>query len=422
MEDIRIIINQLGPIRNSVLELKPFMVFSGESGLGKSYAAFLVHYLYLLCTKSDRLVSFFDDKIPMVKEALRKPETDKVILRISTIELLEWINKDAIRYLSYLIGNRYFTGDVRFEIPFNRESFSFEYHTIARTVTGEASNTNYVIALYNHGLEISSIGAITSKNFAWLFSSFLYDSIWGYAQRERTYLMPPSRGSLVELKAIPNFQSGMYIEFMEDKDKLNRAMPVPYTIPEHLAQSLYAINNGTIFELGGDLWYKTGDVTIPLTAAASSVKELAPLTLYLQKYELQGSSILFEEPEAHLHPARQIKVADLLGCMLGEGCHIQLTTHSDYFLKRLNNLMMLFRLKEKYAEAYHAISEEYDVKEYNLINPASVNAYVMEKGEDGYTQIRKQEITEEGIPYDSFHKVIIDDIKMSQKLRDAFKK
>ncbi len=33
-------IKKLGAVKNSKIELKPFMIFSGESGLGKSYVAF----------------------------------------------------------------------------------------------------------------------------------------------------------------------------------------------------------------------------------------------------------------------------------------------------------------------------------------------------------------------------------------------
>ncbi|WP_459964749.1 hypothetical protein, partial [Prevotella falsenii] len=52
--------NQLGAIKDSYIKIKPLMVLSGESGLGKSYAAFLVHYIYyLLSETNDRLKDFF---------------------------------------------------------------------------------------------------------------------------------------------------------------------------------------------------------------------------------------------------------------------------------------------------------------------------------------------------------------------------
>ena len=48
MKSVKINIKKLGAIRDSELYIKPLMIFSGESGLGKSYAAFLVHYFYVI--------------------------------------------------------------------------------------------------------------------------------------------------------------------------------------------------------------------------------------------------------------------------------------------------------------------------------------------------------------------------------------
>ena len=43
--NIRVIIDKLGPIQNSEIEFKPFLVYTGESGLGKSYTALLWYNL-----------------------------------------------------------------------------------------------------------------------------------------------------------------------------------------------------------------------------------------------------------------------------------------------------------------------------------------------------------------------------------------
>ena len=59
MKSIKIQINRLGAVQNSTLELKPLMIFSGESGLGKSYVAILVRYFYKLLAES-RLQGFFN--------------------------------------------------------------------------------------------------------------------------------------------------------------------------------------------------------------------------------------------------------------------------------------------------------------------------------------------------------------------------
>lgn len=60
MEGITIHINRLGAIRDSVVKLKPIMIFSGESGLGKSYMAMLCHYVFIvLWIRRDSIVSLF---------------------------------------------------------------------------------------------------------------------------------------------------------------------------------------------------------------------------------------------------------------------------------------------------------------------------------------------------------------------------
>ena len=46
MERIKVKINKLGRVANSSIEIAPMMIFSGESGMGKSYLAILAHYFW----------------------------------------------------------------------------------------------------------------------------------------------------------------------------------------------------------------------------------------------------------------------------------------------------------------------------------------------------------------------------------------
>ena len=61
MECIKVRIHQLGRIRDSEILVSPLMVFSGESGLGKSYLALLCHYFFELLISTSRLHHFFVD-------------------------------------------------------------------------------------------------------------------------------------------------------------------------------------------------------------------------------------------------------------------------------------------------------------------------------------------------------------------------
>ena len=58
MESIKLEIRRLGRIRNSEIKLTPWMVLSGDSGMGKSYLAVLVHYFFEVLLDTDRIDNF----------------------------------------------------------------------------------------------------------------------------------------------------------------------------------------------------------------------------------------------------------------------------------------------------------------------------------------------------------------------------
>ena len=419
MKTVKFYIKRLGAIKDSSIELAPLMVFSGESGLGKSYVAFLVHYLYVLLT-GVRLERFFFEKGYNLKNLLKDKKPDELILNVSVSELVSWINKDAITYIGYLLGHNNFVGEVEIELPFKEDSLVFAYD---EEIVGLDNNEEVFYKIMLEGF-VYRMQTDTVTNdptpFVALIRAILLNEIFGdYTYLRKTYLMPPSRGALIELNERPAFSSGMYEEFFDFKMDLNRPFKETQKIDEALVQYLSEVNVGDVQQVEGRLMYYTNNVEMPVTAAASSIKELAPLTLLLKKFPVNGMSVLFEEPEAHLHPGRQVKVADLIGCAIHRDCHMQITTHSDYFIKRLNNLIMLYQIKNRNYELYETISNKWNIQETCLIDPQKVGAYLLVRDQDGSSRIVKQEITDEGIPFESFYQVIENDISMSRELRKA---
>ena len=85
---------------------------------------------------------------------------------------------------------------------------------------------------------------------------------------------------------------------------------------------------------------------LPLMRASSMVSELAPVVLYLRHIVRSGDVLIIEEPEAHLHPAMQAAFARELAQLVGLGVHIVITTHSEWFLEQIGNLVQLSRLSK----------------------------------------------------------------------------
>ena len=85
---------------------------------------------------------------------------------------------------------------------------------------------------------------------------------------------------------------------------------------------------------------------IPLLNSSSMVSELAPVVLYLRHVVNKGAGdvLIIEEPESHLHPAMQVEFVRLLAAAVNDETRVILTTHSEWVLEELANLVQLSKL------------------------------------------------------------------------------
>ena len=114
---------------------------------------------------------------------------------------------------------------------------------------------------------------------------------------------------------------------------------------------------------------------LPLMRTSSMVSELAPVVLYLRHLVQRGNVLIIEEPESHLHPAMQAAFARELARLVRTGVRIVITTHSEWFLEQIGNLVRLSSLPENQREGITGA----DV----ALAPEEVGAWLFKPGPEG---------------------------------------
>ena len=78
-----------------------------------------------------------------------------------------------------------------------------------------------------------------------------------------------------------------------------------------------------------------------LHVSASSVKSLAGLAFYLRHTASRDGLLVIDEPELNLHPDNQRRIARILAEVARTGVRVLISTHSDYVIRELSNLIAL---------------------------------------------------------------------------------
>ena len=123
-------------------------------------------------------------------------------------------------------------------------------------------------------------------------------------------------GENYSLKESVTSSCKMYDYFLRDYDLSQRM--VGFMRSKNEEQTFFTnrvkelLHGDLVSEKGIQYLVLSKDKRIPLTAAASSVKELSPFLFFLRNHSDAIFSFCIEEPEAHLHPTMQIDLADLI--------------------------------------------------------------------------------------------------------------
>ena len=403
MIDIEIKVNRFGPLNNITLHWAPFMVLTGHSNLGKSYANYLIYYV-MSGLLTDRFDEILKQKLPEVN--------DQIEAELTLLEIEKHLNSGVQDYMRSFLGDDFLICDVEYKLKSPVEVFHYEIKKTIENDTLPDMPQGIIYSLKFNG----ELSGFTPKNFdvaiLWFCiktASVFFESIGDFY---RAILLPPGRGAFVGLNYSTRLNTsssvGMYDNYFRDYD-FSQTTAISDKIDDEINKLIANFVGGEFLTEKSKQYIllSTGE-KISLTAAASSIKEISPLLLcFLNKSGLAFSYCL-EEPEAHLHPCSQIKIADLIACFLNRGNMFHITTHSDYFLQRINQLIKLGDIRRLNEETFEKLCDERGLLKSSYIDRSKVKAYFFHKNAEGKVEVEDMPLTQGGISYKTFYDITRD--------------
>ena len=135
---------------------------------------------------------------------------------------------------------------------------------------------------------------------------------------------------------------------------------------------------------------KNSDLRIPLYLSSSMINELDPIVKMLT--DRKGTTMLFyDEIETSLHPLKQLEMVKLLNRLNNSGIRIIVATHSDTFVTKLNNLLLLSRTKKVGKQPVSIRNGEIEINSDDLLKKDDIHIYQFINKSNGRSEVSELE-------------------------------
>ncbi len=152
----------------------------------------------------------------------------------------------------------------------------------------------------------------------------------------------------------------------------------------------------------GDLKLAKNGKEYDFAVTSSTMKALGDIVFYLRHRAQKMSRLVIDEPEIHLHPDNQLLLTRIFARMVNRGLHLIISTHSDYIIREINNLIMLYHVGSEFSKQIKELGySEKEFLDYSVVQP-----YLFVMQEDGRVSVQPISVGLEGFSVKSIDETI----------------
>lgn len=150
---------------------------------------------------------------------------------------------------------------------------------------------------------------------------------------------------------------------------------------EHLIEGHISVNKQGVFS------YRTQNEKegVPMYLASSMINEVAPLVLAITSQNKYGRLII-DEVEASLHPQKQLELVRFLNRLNNKGMKLIISTHSDTFVSKLNNIYILSEMIKSEGDD---VLKQFGLEREDLVSPEKLFVYEVVNQPNGMSVVRE---------------------------------
>ena len=416
--NIQIAVENFGPIEKADVDLRPLTVFVGESNTGKTYLAALVYALQRNFEGISRvpwsphrvfeLSRLHDSRLPGPATQALPAETQEIFEKLTTGQPFKFSDLPQLVHdglQADLASPENLKDELRrcFDLEFTSELIRFtENQNNPMEVSlkvSEKNQTLWSVDLSDSGSGIAASGFINEdislhsedKNalrealnlrdwkelvhaFTWIGPAKSYylpaarsGILQSHSMIASSLVDRATRVGLERFSEIPPF-SGMIADFLkqiinydERRVSSDEMSGIAKVLEDQVLRGEIMVKRPA----GGypEFRYRPqkSEQTLRMSHSSAMVSELAPLVFFLRDVVRPGDTLIIEEPEAHLHPKAQTKIAMTLARLVRVGVRIIITTHSDWLLEQIGNLIRegeVMKLRKSKTESTTWLTKE----------------------------------------------------------------